>query len=152
MKNIITLLTVIGLFLSTSCNQQKVINNPENEAKVAEQLMQIWKEFYEAMNDKDIDKMMSYFTEDYINYPSYGSTQVGFEETKNFLENFIKNLPYQEFNLEQIEVKVLGDFAFEVTSDKNQRGFSIFKKQSDGSWKFYRWIGQQKRDQNNITN
>jgi ketosteroid isomerase-like protein len=24
-----------------------------------------------------------------------------------------------------------------------QRSFSIFKKQTDGNWKFFRWIGQQ---------
>ena len=95
-------------------------------------------------------------TEDYINYPFYGSTQKGFEESKSFLKDFIENSTMQELNIEQIEVKVLGDFAFEVALMEqkltpvggspiltNQRSFSIFKKQSDGSWKFYRWIGQQ---------
>ena len=143
MKNIITLLTVIGLFLSTSCNQQKVVDNSENEAEVAEQLSQIWEEFNEAMNNKDIEKTMSYFTEDFINYPFYGSTQDGFEETKIFFKSFIENRPSQDLVYEQVEVKVLGDFAFEVALLTGQRSFSIFKKQNDGSWKFYRWIGQQ---------
>jgi ketosteroid isomerase-like protein len=116
----------------------------DNEAEVANQLMRIWEGLYEGMNNKDIDKVMSYFTEDYINYPSYGSTQIGYEQTKPFLNSFIENRPYQEMDIEQIEVKVLGDFAFEVVKDENQRGFSIFQKQSDGSWKFYRWNGQQK--------
>lgn len=154
MKNIIAFLTIIGLFLSTSCNQQKVVNNPENETEVAEQLAQIWKEFDKAMINQDIDKVMSYFTQDYINYPFYGSTQNGFEETKIFLGEFMKNYPNQGLNVEQVEVKVLEDIAFEVEIMQilNQRGFSIFKKQDDGNWKFYRWIGQPKIDQNNITN
>lgn len=144
MKKIIILLSVIGLFLTTSCNQQKVVNNQVNETEVAEQLAQIWKEFDKAMLNQDIDKVMSYFTQDHINYPFYGSTQNGFEETKSFLGEFMKNYPNQGLTVEQVEVKVIGDMAFEaeIMPVLNQRGFSIFKKQSDGSWKFYRWIGQ----------
>jgi ketosteroid isomerase-like protein len=100
---------------------------------------------------------MSYHVaEDYINYPFYGSTQKGIEESKCFLKDFIENNTFEDFDIEQIEVSVLGDFAFEVALMElkrtpeggspiltKQRSFSIFKKQCDGSWKFYRWIGQQ---------
>lgn len=155
MKNILALLTVISLILSTSCNQQKVVNNPENEAEVAVQLSQIWKEYGEAMVNKDIDKMMSYHLEDYINYPNFGSTQVGLEAYKDMITGYIENVPLGEVNIEQIEVVVEGNFAFEVALFKQkytpedrepvesvQRSFTIFKKQDDGEWKFYRWIGQ----------
>ena len=145
---------VINIFES---GVEQSVNNTENETTVANQLSQIWKEYLEAIKNKDIDKVMSYHnTEDYINYPFYGSAQKGFEESKSFLKDFIENNTMGELNIEQIEVKVLGDFAFETalmeqkrTSEgespiiTKQRSFSIFKKQSDGSWKFYRWIGQQ---------
>jgi ketosteroid isomerase-like protein len=156
MKNIITLLTVIGLFLSSSCNQKKIANNSENNAEVAEQLSQIWKEYAEAMINKDIDKMMSYHLEDFINYPAYGSTQVGLEAYKNMITGYIENSVFKDVNVEQKEVVVEGDFAFEVAIMKQKftpeggepiervlRSFSIFKKQDDGEWKLYRWIGQQ---------
>jgi len=149
MKNLITSLIVISLISLTSCMQQDVVKNPEDEAKVAEELMIIWEGLYEGMNNKDIDKVMSYFTNDYVNYPTYGSTQVGHEETKLMLNDFIQNRPYHEIDLEQIEVKVLGNYAYEVSQDENQRGFTIFQKQDDGSWKFYRWNGQHKVDENN---
>lgn len=143
MKKIIILLTAFGLFLSTSCNQQKVVSDNENIDEVAEQIIQIWDDFNEAMLSKDLDKVMSLFTQDFINYPFYGSTQNGFEETKTFIEGFMNNYPEGGFEFKQVEVKVFDDIAFEVTSMQGQRGFSIFKKQADGSWKLYRWIGQQ---------
>ena len=149
MRNFITSLIVIGLIFSTSCMQQEVVENPEDEAKVAKELMIIWEGLYEGMNNKDIDKVMSYFTNDYVNYPTYGSTQVGHEETKMMLNDFIQSRPYHEIDLEQIEVKLLGNYAYEVSQDGNQRGFTIFQKQDDGTWKFYRWNGQQKITENN---
>jgi ketosteroid isomerase-like protein len=157
MKKIVLVMSAIILIMIASCQQKKVVDNTENETKVANQLSQIWKEYSEAVKNKDIDKVMSFHNaDDYINYPFYGSTQKGFEESKSFLKDFIENNTIEELNIEQIEVKVLGDFAFEValmeqkrTSEGSesilakQRSFSIFKKQGDGSWKFYRWIGQQ---------
>lgn len=157
MKKIVWVIAAIIVIMIASCQQKEVVDNIENEAKVAEQLLQIWKEYLEAIKNKDIDKVMSYHdAEDYINYPFYGSTQKGIEESKKFLKDFIENNTIEEVNIEQTEVTVLGNFAFEVAimeqkhmqeSDSSiitkQRSFSIFKKQSDGSWKFYRWIGQQ---------
>lgn len=156
MKKIVWVISAIILFMIASCQQKNVVDNTENENKVANQLSQIWKEYGEAIKNRDIDKMMSYHTVDFINYPSYGSTQDGFEAYKNFIARFIENNSFEDFNVEQIEVIVEGDFAFEVATMKQkfaseagepvettQRSFSIFKKQSDGSWKFYRWIGQQ---------
>jgi ketosteroid isomerase-like protein len=157
MKKLALSISAIILIMIASCQQKEVVNNTENETKVANQLSQIWKEYGEAIRNRDIDKVMSYHnTEEYINYPFYGSTQKGFDESKSFLKDFIENNTIEELNMEQIEVKVLGDFAFEValmeqkltqegdsTIITKQRSFSIFKKQGDGSWKFYRWIGQQ---------
>lgn len=157
MKNFITLFTAILVILFSGCQQKKVDGNSENEIEVANQLSHIWKEYSEAIKNGDIDKLMSYHvSEDYINYPFYGSTQKGIEESKSFLKDFIENNTFEDFNTEQTEVSVLGDFAFEVALMEQkrtpkggspvitkQRSFSIFKKQSDGSWKFYRWIGQQ---------
>jgi len=157
MKKLALSISAIVLIMIASCQQKEVVNNTENETKVANQLSQIWREYGEAIRNRDIDKVMSYHnSEEYINYPFYGSTQKGFEESKRFLKDFIENNTIEELNIEQIEVKVLGDFAFEValmeqkltqegdsTIMAKQRSFSIFKKQVDGSWKFYRWIGQQ---------
>ena len=156
MKKTVWRISAIILIMIASCQQKEVVDNTENETKVANQLSQIWKEYGEAIKNRDIDKVMSYHTEDFINYPSYGSTQDGFEVYKNFIARYIENNTIEDFNVEQIEVKVLGDFAFEAAIMKQkfpseeggsvettQRSFSIFKKQSDGSWKFYRWIGQQ---------
>ncbi|NMC60988.1 MAG: DUF4440 domain-containing protein [Candidatus Methanofastidiosa archaeon] len=156
MKKNVWLISAIILIIIASCQQKVVVNNTENETKVANQLSQLWKEYSEAAKNRDIDKVMSFCTEDYINYPFFGSTQKGFEEAKSFLKDFIENNTIEELNIEQIEVRVIGDFAFEValmeqkrtpegdsTIITKQRSFSIFKKQGDGSWKFYRWIGQQ---------
>jgi len=156
MRNIIAFLIVLGLFLSVSCKQQNVVDNSKNEAEVAEELSQIWKEYAKAIINKDIDKMMSYHLEDYINYPTYGSKQDGLDAYKNFITSFIENNIFKDVNVEQIEVIVDGDFAFEVAIMKQeytpeggepvksvQRSFTIFKKKDAREWKFYRWIGQQ---------
>jgi ketosteroid isomerase-like protein len=128
----------------------------KSDAETANELLQVWKDYTEAGKNKDIDKVMSYHTQDYINYPSYGSTQNGFEETRAFLKDLLETNSFGETKIQQVEVLVHGDIAFEVALmeqnftplGKNpvksyQRCLSVFKKQDDGNWKFYRWMGQQ---------
>lgn len=146
MKKNVWVISAIVIIMIASCQRNKVIDSTENETKVSNQLSKLWKEYSEACINKDIDIVISYHTEDYNNYPFYGSTQKGFEDTKSFLKDFFENYTLEELKTEQIEVKVLGDFAFEValmeqkiTQEEGesiitkQRSFTIFKKQSDGS-------------------
>ena len=86
----------------------------KSDNEVAIELLQIWKEYLEAGKNRDIDKVMSYHTEDYINYPSYGSTQKGFDETKTFLKSFFEKNTFGETKIEQVEVINYGDLAIEV--------------------------------------
>ena len=156
MKNSASISLFILLIFLFAC-QQKELVNLQDSSEVASEIAQIWSEYTEALKNGDIDKVMSYNTQDFINYPAYGVTQVGFEETKSFLKDFIETNTFSESLRapKHIEVIVHGDFAFEVaemeftvtpengeTTVIKQRSFSTFKRQSDGSWKFHRWIGQ----------
>jgi ketosteroid isomerase-like protein len=149
-------IALFSLIILTNCQQEKQAVSPKSDAEVAQELAQTWGNYIEISNNGDIDSMMTFFTEDFINWPSYNSTQTGLGELKTMFKSYFENNTSEITDYQQSEVFVHGDMAYEfakleqnVTPNGNemivvkQRCISVFHKQNDGRWKFYRWMGQQ---------
>jgi ketosteroid isomerase-like protein len=124
------------------------------DSEIARELDCVWQDYISASNSGDLDKTMTFLTEDYVNMPGYGSTQTGKEETRVFFKDLMDNLKLKVKWYKQSEVFVHGDMAysfgsFEITRAFDgksvsvpQRCITVFKKGSDGKWRMYRWMGQ----------
>ena len=153
LKIFATLLAVLTLL---GCNQGTT--DPDDtidKDEIARQLEDNWNEFLVAFTGGDIDKVMSYVTEDYINMPAASWTQDYQGSKELFLgmmnDNFIETNTYK-----QGEVFVHPDMAYEFgeiymvlvsktsgdTVINNPRCLTVWKKMDDGSWKLHRWMGQ----------
>lgn len=125
------------------------------DAEVAAELEQVWRDYIEVTNSDDIEKLMTFFTDDYVNMPSYNSTQNGKEETREFMKAFLENSKPKINWYRQSEAFVHGDMAytfgtFEMVSNPGgvagkpvlQRCITVYKKDGESKWKLYRWMGQ----------
>jgi ketosteroid isomerase-like protein len=126
-----------------------------NKEEISDEILKNWNDFILAFNSGDIEKTMSYFTDDYINMPSFEVTQ-NYEETKDMFQGMINNFSVETNTYKQTEIFVHPDMAYQfgninmvlisrTTGDtviNRNRSVSVWKKTEDGSWKLYRWIGQ----------
>jgi len=125
------------------------------DTKVKNELLQVWKDFIQATNSGDIDKLMTFFTDDYVNMPSFNSTQSNPEELKKFMKGFLEASKPNIINYQQIETYIHSDIAYEfgnldMYNNPNggqkmlikQRCITVYKKNPEGKWKLYRWMGQ----------
>ena len=156
MKPISFLIVLISLFFLTNCQQGDTqTNNSVSDAEVAEEIAQLWKDYIELANKGDVESLRSFFDDEHINMPSYEFTQYGGAETYEMIADFLKNNSNEISDYQQIEVFVHGDMAYEFATIEqitiqpdqdiipyDQRCISVFKKQEDGSWKFYLWMAQ----------
>jgi ketosteroid isomerase-like protein len=126
------------------------------DSKEAKELDQVWQDYIAASNSGDIEKLMTFVADDYINMPSYNSTQKGKEELKQFMKPFLEGSKPHVNWYRQSEIFVHGKMAyafgtFEMVNTATglsgkpilQRCITVFKKDNEGKWKFYRWMGQQ---------
>ncbi len=161
MKSIfkISFICLISLFVFYGCSQnQKPDLTAQDIAKVRKDIEQTWKQFIVKWEQGDAVAVADFYTDDAINMPLINLTQKGKDEiatlftdmlstnkidvvSQNVNEVFVhENMVYEFGTLEQI-VKPRDA---EATTQKF-RYISVFKKQSDGSWKFHRWMGQSNR-------
>ena len=114
MKTLTFLLALSSVVILMNCQQENKRNESlQTDAKVAEEIAQIWAEYIQFANNNDLDACMSMMTEDYINMAAYNSTQYGIEETKEFLTAWLENNTSEIINYEQIELFVHDDMAYE---------------------------------------
>lgn len=153
MKKPLCLITLLVLLCVTfGCRQQKEVENT-GEAKAAvvgEEIKQLLKEWVEASNAGDIERIMSLVTDDSVIIPPNGPPLVG--------KDAIRKDQQQSFDLylsqgaEAVaDFRVCGDFAFSrgtwetsVTpkaggESKVLKGYfvDIYQKQPDGAWKLF---------------
>lgn len=127
----------------------------KSDAETANELLQVWKDYIEVSNTGDVDKLMTFFTDDYVNMPEYNSTQTGLKELEPFMKDFLLNYKPQITDYQQIEAFVHHNMAYSFgkfdmyTTPKGgqkvlgkQRCITVYKKDSEGKWKLYRWMGQ----------
>jgi ketosteroid isomerase-like protein len=126
-----------------------------NKEEISSQINRNWDDFILAFNNGDIDKAMSFVADDYINMPSYDLTQ-NYEETKAMFQGMVDNNFLQWNSYTQTEIFVHPDMAYQFglidmvliskssgdTVINKNRSITVWKLMDDGSWKFYRWLGQ----------
>ena len=156
MKKSIFLIYLIPVFCLHSCNNGSDKNDSAGyDPKVADELQMLWADYIKVSNKGDADQLVSFFTADYVNMPHFGSTQNGREETIGFLKDFAEKENPSIFNYERTELFVHNTMAYEFgilemskipsCGDQvifKQRCLTVFKKDSDGKWRFHRWMGQ----------
>jgi uncharacterized protein (TIGR02246 family) len=158
MKRIFLNAFVLILLALGSCGEATAPVDPaQHEASVREAIKQTWESFIEAWEQGDASAVASFYTADAINMPSFGSTQNGPAEVEAMFADGLSSLTYDVLSQTTDEVFVHDEMAYELGSiefeqtptssddDPTVRRFryvSTFKRQSDGSWKFHRWLGQ----------
>jgi ketosteroid isomerase-like protein len=156
MKHLKTIAALLATTMLLGCNQQTTAPaDTLNKEEIARQLEENWNGFIVAFNQKDIDKVMSFLTEDYINMPAANWTQ-DYEGSKELFLSMMNDNIIETNTYEQGEVFVHPDMAYEfgeiymvlvskTTGDtviNNPRTLTVWKKMDDGSWKLHRWMGQ----------
>jgi uncharacterized protein (TIGR02246 family) len=132
------------LLLTCSCQPKKVDTKEESE-----KLMQTSRDWSTAANSRDIEKTVSYWTDDAILYSAGEPELKGKKAIREMVETSLKN-PNFNISWEPIsaEVSESGDMGYLLEKSKivmkdstgkekimTFKGVTIWKKQKDGSWK-----------------
>ena len=141
MKKITAIVFVFGIL---SCNQQKVDTKAEGE-----KIMQMSKEWSQVASTGDTEKTLSYWADDAI-VMSSGQPQLnGKKEIKQMVEESFKIPGFKiSWQPKSVQVSENGDMAYLLedsqvsfmdstgkTITQNNKAVTIWRKQSDGSWK-----------------
>jgi ketosteroid isomerase-like protein len=156
MKHLKIFALLLAVLTLVGCNQGTTdpAETLDKEA-IARQLEENWNEFMVAFMQGDIDRAMSFLTEDYINMPAAKWTQ-DYEGSKELFLGMMDNNYIPTNTYTQGEVFVHPDMAYEFgeiymvlvsktsgdTIINNPRTLTVWKKMDDGSWKLHRWMGQ----------
>lgn len=155
MKHLKFLTPLMVSIMILGCTQKTTdTTDTLNKEEISNEILQNWNDFISAFDSEDIEKAMSYFTNDYINMPSYNMTQ-DYQATKNMFQNMVDNSTI-ESEYKQTEIFVHPDMAYQFglihmvliskstgdTAINDNRSISVWKKMDDGSWKLHRWMAQ----------
>ena len=141
MKKITVIVFVLGIL---SCNQPKVDTKAEGE-----KIMQMSKEWSQAASTGDVEKTLSYWADDAILMSSGQPLLNGKKEIKQMVEESFKIPGFKiSWQPRSVQVSESGDMAYILedsqvafkdstgkTITQNNKAVSIWRKQSDGSWK-----------------
>ena len=135
---------IVFVFSILSCNKQKVDTKAEGE-----KIMQMSKEWSKVASTGDTEKTLSYWADDAI-LMSSGQPQLnGKKEIKQMVEESFKIPGFQiSWQPKSVQVSESGDMAYLLedsqvsfmdstgkTITQNNKAVTIWRKQSDGSWK-----------------
>lgn len=137
---------VVALVLSTivSCNQQIVDTKTEGE-----KLMQVSREWSKIAQSRDVEKTLSYWADDALVISAGQPTLKGKNEIRQMVEGSFKNPAFKiSWEPERAEIAKSGDMGYLIEHDDmagsdstgklfthRYRSITIWKKQTDGSWK-----------------
>jgi ketosteroid isomerase-like protein len=156
MKSKLCIACFFCIFLFTVCKRTEEQPSPLERAKeIQNQIAKTWEDYIATYESENIDSLMTFYTERFVNMPEYGSTQKGLDETKEMLEKLF------EFNRVKItkristELMIHREDIFEIgeieqlfitndgdSIDEKNRYIVLFQRQEDGRWKFHRWFNQ----------
>jgi len=155
MKKAIFLVVVLAVI---SCQQtkQNVQTTEEYQEEVKEEIAQLDRLFFEAWENEDLDSSLYCLDEGFINMFSFG-TSLTKEQCRDAFADVFDTYSVEDVEFESVEVIADQNYAFEtvllqqkwITNDKqdtilfDMRQMTVFKKQEDGSWKWFRHIAQQ---------
>ena len=155
MKKVIFLVVVLAVI---SCQQPKQTDptSQEYQAEVKEEIAQLDRLYYEAWENKDLETCLSMLDEGFINmfYFDMSTTK---EQCRDGFADVFTTYSIEDVEYESTEVIADQNYAVEtllfrqkwITNDKQDtilfdlRSMTVFKKQRDSSWKWFRHIAQQ---------
>ena len=144
LKNMNRLLILFALTLFFSCNQDKVDTDIEGQ-----KLMELSREWSKSASTGDIEKIVSYWSEDAIYISSGQPTLNGKQNIKEMVQGSA-NIPGFAISWEPVSVSVSksGDMAYMIEKNKityldsigntianTGRVVTVWKKNNNGEWK-----------------
>jgi uncharacterized protein (TIGR02246 family) len=141
MKRITTILIVLA---TVSCNQTKVDKEAEGD-----KVMQVSKEWSQIIATKDIDKIVSYWTDDAFLMQEGRPPLKGKQAIRQMVEESFKIPGFSiSWQPQSVEVSDNGDMAYMIENAQvsftdstgkaitiNNKAVTVWRKQADGSWK-----------------
>ncbi len=156
MKSIILLMAaIISMSACQTKSSENQINNQnkgEIENREKQEIKNLLFTYRDALNDSDVSKVLSLYTEDGIFMPSGAPTSIGTEQIKGAYEFVFSNIELSiEFYIDEITVN--GEYAFARTTSKGStlihatgetvpeenRELFVLQKEK-GSWKIDRYM------------
>lgn len=147
MRRLSFYLVILSCVVAGGCSQAPA---PVDSRKAAEAAINSTsEEFAKATEAKDLDKIISYYTDDAILFAPSSPAAVGKEAVRKAWQGFLGGPPSKiDVSGTIIDVAASGDLAFErgeftlTTTDAKGKTASatgklvdVWKKQADGSWK-----------------
>ena len=105
----------------------------------------------DAMTTNNVEKVITYYTDDATQLPNNGEAVKGKENIKAEMEKMMQaGIKMKDVSFTSVEVNAAGDIGYEIGNynmtmevapmvevKDNGKYVAIFKKQQDGSWKVY---------------
>lgn len=140
-KKLITLLILMAFL---SCKQQNVDTKVEGE-----KLMQVSREWSKIAATRNVDKTLSYWADDATVISAGQPTLKGKKEIRQMVEGSFKDPSFQiGWEPQSAEISKSGDLGYMIEDDnltvndstgkpvtQHYRSITIWKKQTDGTWK-----------------
>jgi uncharacterized protein (TIGR02246 family) len=135
---------IIGLAVFVSCNQPGVDVKAEGE-----KLMQASREWSQAAGARNVEKTLSYWSDDATVISAGDATLKGKAAIRQMVEGSYKDPSFAiSWKPQTVEISKSGDLGYLIEETKittndstgkpithNYRGVTIWKKQADGNWK-----------------
>lgn len=155
MKKVTLLIPFLFLLILVNCKQGSKL--PENyQDEVCTELSEITDKLFETWVNEDLETHISYFDKDFVNRYGAGPA-LNFEESKQAFKSLFDNYSIEAQLERREECFADHNFAYQVvlfeqtwiSNDKQDTVHSgkvrlqyVFKKQEDGNWKVFRYLGQ----------
>lgn len=144
------------LILIPACTKEV----PETEKKIIktadeDNARKTIQSFADALNNNDLEKMISFFDLDYKGVVADSDDLAGIDAFRNEIVNSKKKFPEGKWRILIDEQNISGEFAYFICSGSflipdvienklnpvySEKSIRVLKKQKDGSWKIYRYV------------
>ena len=138
-----------GMALLAGCSSQEEANLEADTAAIND----IWVQSASSLNAGDIDRWVSFFTEDALSMPQNEPPLIGKDQIRLWIKDSSDQATF-DMDITNEEVEVAGDWAFSrgtytLTLTPKEGGqpvfidgryITIFTRQTDGIWKRHREI------------
>lgn len=159
MKNAVFLGIVLVFIVSCQQTNQIDTTSDEYQSDVKQQIAQLDKLYYEAWENEDLETCLSMVDEGFINM-FYFDMSMTKEQCRDGFANVFDTYSIEDVEFEIVEVIADQNYAVEtllfqqkwITNDKQDttlfdiRVVTVFKKQEDSSWKWFRLFAQEQID------
>ncbi|MBN1819177.1 MAG: hypothetical protein JW833_00590 [Prolixibacteraceae bacterium] len=157
MKNYLIIFIATVVLATVSCRQHHEQSPEEYQEEVKQQIATVDKLWMEAWENEDLDSVMFFLDEGFLNMFGFGPTAWNKERCREGFKNVFDAYSVEGVEYKTIEFFVDQNYAFEtqlfkqkfITNDIqdttyfDMRTLTVYKKQDDGSWKLFWLMGQE---------